>query len=361
MLREVRAAALTATLAFSLALAACGSGVPNQPPPAAPSAEQPVTAAPRASAPRAAPLVPIRYSFDFVPNGEDSPFYAALVQGYYRAQGLAVTIVKGINASDSTQWVAGGKVDLTYDAAGAAAQAITKGAPLKVLAVTIQRDPLGLVYRQSAPLRRPTDLYGKTVAVPPGTDAALLWTAFAAHEHLDLSRIKVANASPTAEAGLLGQGKVAAFSAYGYLFVPTVDKLGIPAGFMAYGDYGVPSMAETIVTTRQLLRDHPDWARKFLYESAQGFAFAQAHPNQAVADMRRSVPQLDPKVAAEQLVQSFAYLHSPNTQAKPWGWQAAADWTAEIGFLQRFEGLKDPLPVARYYTNAYLPTGPVAP
>lgn len=302
--------------------------------------------------------MPIKFSFDFIPGGYQAPFYAALAQGYYKAQGLDVTLIKGVSAADATQWVAGGKVDMTYDAPGAAALAISDGAPLKVVAVTQQVDPFGLIYRSDAPITAPTDLYGKTVNVPAGTNAAIAWDGFVQSAHLDAARIKTGSAAPSAMLGLLGQGKIAAFAASAYLYLPAASNLGIKVGYLPFEKYGVDELGDGIVTTDKLISQHPGVVRKFLYASAQGFAFAQAHPKQAVADMARSVSsvaKIQPTAVA-QLQLSEQLLHSSHTQGKPWGWQASQDWQGQMYILTHFQGLKKPLPLASYYTNAYLPT-----
>lgn len=347
-----------ALLALALTVAGCASAASQPPAPRAAAAAG--TTAPTRGKPASGALVPITFTFDFIPNGSHAPFYAAAARGYYRAQGLDVTIREGISATDTTNWIVTGRAQFGWDPAGTVALANAKGAGLMTVAGIYATNTLGLVYRASRPLTKPSDVYGKTVGVPAGTNAAVNWREFVAVNHLDASRVKVLNIRPTAEAGLIGRGKLDAFSGGAYTFLPLAKQLGLHVGYLPYADAGVGGLAEGLTTTAAFVKAHPDWVRKFVYATAQGYAFAAAHPRQAVAYMIQRVPQLKAPLAVGQLEQAFPLMRSPQTLGKPWGWESAASWRAELTLLHDYQGLAHPLAPDSYFTNAYLPASAVS-
>lgn len=302
------------------------------------------------------PLIPFTFSTSFEFNGFQAPYYAALANGYYRDQGLDVHIVEGVSPADSIQWLTSGKVDLTVDIWETVIAVDNKGGRVKVVAGMQQASPFGLIYSRNHPITAPADLYRAVVGVPPGTAAAVSLQEFIAAEHLDPSRIKVVNTASTAQLGLLGQGKLTAFAGGGYLFVPLAAQAGIKVGYLPFSKYNVGATGDNLVTTDQMLARHPDWVRKFLAATAEGFVYAQAHPRQAARDEVRYLPKLKYAAVLGELKLSVPLTPTPYDQGRPWGWMAPQDWQRILKMTQEFQGVKNPLPIDDYYTNTYLPS-----
>ena len=66
-----------------------------------------------ARAQSAAPLTPLKFSLDFRVTSQTSPFFLALSKGYYREEGLDVTIDVGAGSVASITRVATGAYDLS--------------------------------------------------------------------------------------------------------------------------------------------------------------------------------------------------------------------------------------------------------
>src|SRR6202035_4019791 len=89
------------------------------------------------------PLTKVTLQADWYPQPEHGGFYTALLKGYYKDEGLDLTIQPG------SQY-------LVPD-------------PLVAVAATMQNDPQGIMVRQDSQIRTFTDLHGHTVAVKPGS------------------------------------------------------------------------------------------------------------------------------------------------------------------------------------------------
>lgn len=333
----------------ALLVTACGGAA---------TAPSPAAAGPTSSSGGSAATggVPFKFSFDFALNGFEAPFYAALARGYYTRQGLDVQIVKGVSPADSIQWVATGKVDMSFDPWEEVIAADSKGADIKVVAGLQEQTPFGLLYRADHPIRQPSDLYTAAIGVPPGSAAQISLEQFIAATHLTAARIKISNTSPAAELGLLGQGKLTAIAVGGYAYIPLAAQTGIKTGYYPFSRFDIGATGENIVAPQSLLTQHPQWVKGFLLATDEGFAFARAHPNQAVADEVAAEPALKASTTVAQLKLGLQTLGSPNTAGKPWGWQSSRDWLRIIAQTRQYQGVRKTQAPQAYYTNAFLPT-----
>jgi NitT/TauT family transport system substrate-binding protein len=60
----------------------------------------------------------------------------------------------------------------------------------------------------------------------------------------------------------------------------------------------------------------------------------------------------DPEVLAKQVEATVVTTNAP--AGKPVGWQAEADWQANLTLLKETGGIAELKPLATYYTNEYL-------
>ncbi len=68
-------------------------------------------------------------------KGEYAPLYVALEKGYYKAEGLDVTLAEGNGAQNVLKALAAGNEKFGYGPAVAFATAVSQGLPVKVVAL----------------------------------------------------------------------------------------------------------------------------------------------------------------------------------------------------------------------------------
>src|SRR5262245_33188001 len=101
-------------------------------------------------------------------NGEYDPLYVALEKGYYKAEGLDVQLAEGNGAQNVLKALAAGNENFGYGPAVAAAQAVSQGLPVKVVALYQTSAPMGVIAYPDTPLKGPKDLEGKRLAISVG-------------------------------------------------------------------------------------------------------------------------------------------------------------------------------------------------
>lgn len=329
----------TSTVSSSAPASGSGSGSVPAPPPATPKPEA---------------VTHLTFALDGPYVGWYAPFFAAQSLGAYRKAGLSVQIVQGKGSLITAQMIGNGNDPLGFADASAAATAITKGVPIKVVAVIFQKSPLAVIYPQQHPITQPADLVGKTIGASPGSTSATLFPAFLSANRIDPSKVHVVGVHGlAASVAALSEGKVDGIVNFGDYAVPLMEAKGIKLGTMSWADHGLPLMSESIVVNDAYLRAHPDVVKRFVQASLQGWNYSRSHVGGSVKMMEKALGKSLPGGVGE-LQDSLPLLSSSFTRGRPLGWSSRPAWTAMLATLRRYEKLGKTLPVGSYYTNAFI-------
>jgi NitT/TauT family transport system substrate-binding protein len=106
---------------------------------------------------------------DWYPQPEHGGFYTAIAKGYYKEEGLDLSIQPGGPFAVAAKQVAAGAAEFGLGSSDGILEAIADGQPLIVVAATMQRDPQGIMVRSDSPVNSFVDLDGHTVAVKSGS------------------------------------------------------------------------------------------------------------------------------------------------------------------------------------------------
>src|SRR5580692_977793 len=101
----------------------------------------------------------------WVTQAQFAGYYAAKDKGFYKAEGLDVTIKPGGPDVAPEQVLAGGGADVVVDWLPAALAAREKGAPMVNIAQPFKRSGLELTCRADTGIKKPDDLKGRTLGV----------------------------------------------------------------------------------------------------------------------------------------------------------------------------------------------------
>src|SRR5262245_39029737 len=104
---------------------------------------------------------------DWVPVPHHIGPILAAQRGYYAAEGLDLTVRPGRGSGNTVQVVASGGDLFGFADAGTMAVAVSKGAPVVMVANVTQRGPIGVITLGSK-LSSPKELEGKIVGLVPG-------------------------------------------------------------------------------------------------------------------------------------------------------------------------------------------------
>ena len=104
---------------------------------------------------------------DWVAEPEHGGFYQAEARGFFREEGLDVTLIPGGPGANVRQKLTTGQADIGQSASTDVILAINEGAPLVQIAAVFQNDPSVLMLHADNPISRFEDLNGKTIMARP--------------------------------------------------------------------------------------------------------------------------------------------------------------------------------------------------
>jgi len=225
---------------------------------------------------------------------DHSPIYLAMKKGYYKEEGIDLTVLRGSGSADSAKKIDLGQADVGISDAPTVLTAISKGANLKMVAVVYDKAGNNVFFKKSANIKSPKDLAGKKIAVPPADSHRVLWPAFAATQGIDANSVTMVNVKPEGKQAIVAAGEVdASFDLYtSYAIWEKVLGKG-EVGHLLWADYGLPIYGHTYFVNNDLVKKNPKLIERFLRATHKGWRDAKANPAASIDAMVEQVAGLD--------------------------------------------------------------------
>lgn len=344
---------------LALAIAGCGASPVAAPSPAAPASARQAT--PAAPAPAPAPvggsktLTPVSLRLDWILGDYETPTVVAKADGYYAQAGLATTIGEGKGSGSTIELVANGKATFGLADAATTALFISKGAPVKVLAVFIQQTPDSFMTHDAiGPVSDPKMLAGRQIIDTAGSADSHLLAAVLKRSEMTMSQVTMDYVAPSDKYAVFLKSPQSVLLDYypdDYVQLKERDPRLTDT---SYAKFGVNPLSVGLITSLAEIRQHPNIVRAFVGATLKGYAAAAADPAGAVAIGRKAFP--DSVDSVEAMKDVLGMFHTPATQGKPIGWMAASDWQETVNLMHEYGGLQDVQPIDTYYTNQFIPS-----
>jgi diguanylate cyclase (GGDEF)-like protein/PAS domain S-box-containing protein len=228
-------------------------------------------------------LNPVRLQLKWKHQFQFAGYYAALEQGYYREAGLEVELLEAPSEGEPSDVVLRGDAEFGIGASDLALLR-TRGKPVVALAAIYQHSPLVLLALKRSGIEHVHDLAGKPVSIESHA-AELL--AYLNQEDLPPERIR--RIPHDFGVGPLINGRVAAISAYSTDEPFLLREAGLDYVTLNPRAGGIDFYGDTLYTTEEQIRRHPQRVRAFLDASLRGWKYALANPEQMIVLIRSKI------------------------------------------------------------------------
>ncbi len=299
MLTLTRRAALLAGLGLSLALPLAL--------PLAPAAAQERTA--------------IRFTLDWKYQGIHSWYFVAQEKGYFRDEGLDVTIDQGEGSAATVTRIMSGAYDAGFgDINAIIQQAAQKPAEAPVMVYHIyNRPPFAVLTKADSGITGLKDLVGKTVGGPAGSAATRLLPGLLERNGIDPAAVGVLNMQPNLQEQMLIRGEVAASLVFNVTsYVNLIQQGQDPdAGFrwIPYADHGLDLYSNGVMVSQALAREKPEAVKGLVRAINRAILDAMADPEAAVRALTAVEPLVDARSELRRLRFAFdSMMITPETR-----------------------------------------------
>jgi ABC-type nitrate/sulfonate/bicarbonate transport system substrate-binding protein len=216
----------------------------------------------------------------WIKNIEFSGEYFADALGYYKGAGFSgVTLTAGGSAGTSAEAaVATGKALVGLSSVTVTAPAILKGAKLKTIGATYQKNPFCIVSVAKNPIPDVQSMKGKKIGVQAGGNTTIFKGLLKANgmAESDLTIVPV-QYDPT----VVTTGEVDGFMAYITNEPILLTGKGFKPTTFLFADYDLPFVAETFVVSQSDIDNNRDKLKAFLLAEIKGWTDAVANPTQS--------------------------------------------------------------------------------
>jgi NitT/TauT family transport system substrate-binding protein len=223
----------------------------------------------------------VSIQLQWVTQAQFAGYYVALDKGWYRDEGIDLTIKPGGPDLAPIDLVASGKSQFGTSLLADLCVAVQKGQEVISIGQIQQKNGLLLIAKKSSGIMQPKDFVGKRVGVWLGSWEAQ-FDVLLANEGIALQDVEVTSQGFSMDPFLEGDLDVA--SAMVYNEYQTVLESGMKAedlNIIDYADYGLGFPGDTLFTSRKVAEHHPDLCIRMLRASLRGWQYAINNPEEA--------------------------------------------------------------------------------
>ena len=250
----------------------------------------------------------VRFTLDRKIDGPAAPFFLAIDKGYFKAEGLDVTIdAPGAGTAAATAGPAAPAAPAdpisrlatgTHDMGVADLNGLIKfrddnpAVPIKALFVVFDKPPYAIIARKSRGIATPKDLEGKKLGAAAADASFAQWPIFTKVNGVDAAKVLVETVGLPVREPMLAAGEVDAITGCSFTSYVDLKADSVPAddlAVLAMADYGVELYGDAIMAAPKFLAEKPAAARAFLRAYVQALKDTLRDPARAVeAVLRRN-------------------------------------------------------------------------
>ncbi len=303
----------------------------------------------------------IRFTLDWKFEGPAAPFFVAIDKGYFKAEGLNVTIDTGAGSRESIPRVATGTYQMGFGDINSLVKAIDEQPDLKAKAVMMvyERPPFAIIGRKSLGVTTdPKSLEGKTLGAPPPDGAFAQWKAFAQVAKLDLSKIKIESVGFPVREPMLAQGKVQGIFGFSFSSVLNLKAQGVKAddiSLILMAENGLDLYGNAILVNSDFASSNADAVKGFLRAFVKALKDVAKDPAGGVDAVlkRNNIVKKDVELERLKMALQQNFI-TPAVKKNGFGGVEEAKMKTSIDLLKVSIGLKAPPAPARVFDGSYL-------
>lgn len=305
---------------------------------------------------------PVKFTLDWRYEGPAAPFTVALDKGYFKAEGLDVTIDTGNGSRESIPRVAAG----TYDIGTGDVNSLIRfrdenpAIDLKAVMMIYDAPPFAIVGRKSKGVTAdPKSLVGKKFGAPAADGAYAQWPIFKSVNKLDDSTMKFENVGFPVREPMLASGEVDAVFGFSFSVYLNLKSRGLPADdivVILMRDHGVDLYGNVLMVSPKFAAEKPEAVKGFIKAVIKGTRDTVADPAAATATVIKRNDVAKAEVEKERLDLALAQnIVTPWVKANGYGGIDKDRFAKSIDQIGLTFTFKAKPKVEDIFTEAFLP------
>ena len=306
----------------------------------------------------------VKFILDFISLGRHAPWYVALGKGYFKEEGLNVSIMPSKGTADAIRAVVSGIADIGFIDIPSLVASGSAGGAIKIVAVNYQKPPYCVfTLDPGANVTEPKQLANLEFGSSTSSFLPRIVQAFMEMNGVDSKTLKVVNIDGAARVPMLAARKIPSIDQF-IMSEPAIRRAVTDAKpkCLFLGDFGLDIYSNSIGTTEEYLTKNPDVVKKFVRAALRGWQYALAHPQEAAQIELQYVKALNPDIIAEDLDILKRVAITPDVEKNGFGTASMDKMKRTVDFMNKnVEIAGDKLTAEQIYRPGFLPDKPVLP
>ncbi len=229
----------------------------------------------------------LKFALDWKFEGPSAPYFVAIDKGYYKAEGLDVTIDTGPGSVAGIGRVAAGTYPLGFFDINSLVKFRDQNPDKAVKAVLMvyDRPPFAIVTVSRTGIAKPKDLEGRILGAPAPDGAYAQWKAFVKENGIDASKVKIENVGFPVREPMLANGDVDAITGYSFSSYFNLQLRGVKPEdikVLLMADYGLVLYGNAIMVNPDFAAANPEVVAKFVRATIKGVQDTVKDPDAAI-------------------------------------------------------------------------------
>jgi NitT/TauT family transport system substrate-binding protein len=265
---------------------------------------------PGAIAPAAAQTTKLKLVLNWKYQGPQGMFFIADDKGYFKAEGLEVTLDQGNGSGAAVPLVANGTYDAGFGDINALIEMAARkpeDAPIAVY-VMFNQPPFTVAVKADSPIKTPKDFEGKKLGGAANDGALKLFPALCKLAKIDCSKVSITNMQPNLREQMLMQGQVDGVFGYVNTIRFSAKLMGVEDSqlrFINYGDYGMDLYSNAIIVSKKLVKDNPKAVAGLVRAINRGLIDSLKDIDASVAAVAKREPLIKVPVEKDRFIQTL--------------------------------------------------------
>ncbi len=303
----------------------------------------------------------IKFSQSWLFQAAQAMFPLAADRGYWRTEGLDVTIDRGSGSTAAVQRVISGAYDLGFADVGTVVKWNAENPGRELMMVYVPEDgfPMVAVALKSKNISRPSDLEGKKVGAPTFDGARQMFPPFAKSAGINQAKVNWITVDGNLRETMLVRGEVDAITGFITSVIPSIERLGVKSSdliVLRYRDYNLDGFGNAVIGTREFIEKHPKTVTAFVKGLNRAMKDLISDPDAAIASLRTRDPLISVETETARLkLYVRELLLTPNVRQNGFSAVDPKKLDDTIASVIDAYALKTTVAASSVYTDRFLP------
>ena len=251
-------------------------------------------------------LTPVRFALDWRFEGPAAPYFVAIDRGYYKAEGLEVSIDPGSGSVEGINRVASGAYEMGFADINSLVKYRdnARNLPVKAVMMVYDTPAFSIVTLKKSGITKPKDLEGRILGAPAPDGAYAQWPIFVKANGIDAAKVRIENIGFPVREPMLAQGKVDAITGFWFSSFMNLRANNVPADqivVLHMRDHGVDLYGNVIIANPDFMRFSPRAVSGFVRATIRGIQDTIRSPEAAIDSLMKRNPIARRDVELERL------------------------------------------------------------